>query len=67
MTVNLRAEFRERKQKRLNEAIEFGSSSKKQRTGEKGLSSRLIANASSMSIPPSPPTPKAQNTESIHF
>ena len=35
--------------------------------GEKGLSFRLVANASSIPTPHSPPASKAQDTENIHF
>ncbi|KAL6331724.1 hypothetical protein AAG906_016720 [Vitis piasezkii] len=67
MVANLRAKVHERQQKWLSEAIKVGSLSKKQRTGKKGSSSRLAANASSIPIPPSPPAPKAQNAKIIPF
>lgn len=67
MTANMRVEFLERQQKQLNEAIEVGPSSKKQRTGEKGSSSKLAATPLLMSIPPSLPAPKVEDMESIHF
>ena len=61
------ANLHEWQQKRLSEAIEVESLSKKQRTGKKGLSSRLATNALSIPIPLSPPTPKAQNAKIIPF
>ncbi|KAJ9689144.1 hypothetical protein PVL29_014679 [Vitis rotundifolia] len=67
MSANPRARFHERQQKRLTEAIEVGSSSKKQRISKKGLSSKLVANASSIPIPPSPHAPKAQDEKNIPF
>lgn len=50
-TVNLRVGFYERKQKMLNKAIEVGPSSKKQKTGENGSSSKLATTPSLRSIP----------------
>ena len=51
----------------MNEVIEVGPSSKKQMTNENGSFSRLAANASPISIHPSPPASKAQDVESIPF
>lgn len=58
--ANLRADFCEQQQKRLNEAIEVGPSAKKQKMdGEKGSSSKLVVTPLSVSIPPSLSIPKA--------
>ena len=67
MVANLWAEFREWQQKRLNEAIEVRPSSKKQRTGKKGSSSRFAPTSPLMSLPLSPLAPKTQVVESIPF
>ena len=67
MAANLPIKFRERQHKWLNEAIEVESSSNKQRTSKKDSSSRLAANASSISIPSSSYAPKAQDMENIPF
>lgn len=59
MATNLRVRFHERQQKRLNKAIEVGPSSNRQKTGDKGSSSKLVATLSLMSIHLSPLAPKA--------
>ena len=66
--ANLRADFCEQQQKRLNEAVEVGPSAKKQKIGnKKGSSSKLNVPHFSTLIPPSLLVLKANDVESILF
>lgn len=68
MVANLRADFREWQQKRLNEANEVGLSTKKQKTSnKKGSSSKLTIPPFFMLIPPSSLVLKENDVESIPF
>lgn len=69
IVANLRTDFLEQQQKKLNEAMEVRPLTKKKQNkgGKNGLSSKLVVTPPSVLILPFLPYPKARDVESIPF